>query len=89
MIVKTYAERFYCSPGVTDIEMTKRRLRKIKSLLEELGHPVFEIKSPHKSLINSLVCSIYLLDISTIYLVALRKIDPSPTPAIDILKEAG
>jgi len=72
-----------------DIEITKQRLRKVKSLLEKLGHPVFEIKSPHESLINSLVCSIYLLDISTIYLAALRKIDPSRTPAIDILKETG
>jgi glucose/mannose-6-phosphate isomerase len=69
-----------------DVEVTKERFRKIRSLLEELNHPVIEIKSPHKSLINSLVCSIYVLDISTIYLAALRKIDPSPTPAIDILK---
>jgi glucose/mannose-6-phosphate isomerase len=69
-----------------DTEMTKERFRKVRALLEEISHPVFEIKTPHKSLINSLVCSIYMLDISTIYLAALRKIDPSPTPAIDILK---
>ena len=70
-----------------DIEMTKERFRRVRSLLRDLDHPVFEIQSPHKNLINSIVCSIYLLDIATIYLAALRKIDPSPTPAIDILKE--
>ena len=70
-----------------DIEMTKERFRRVRSLLRDLDHPVFEIRSAHKSLINSIVSSIYLLDISTIYLAALRKIDPSPTPAIDILKE--
>ncbi len=69
-----------------DTEMIKKRFSKVKTLLQGLGHPVFEIKSPYKSLINSLICSIYLLDISTIYLSALRNIDPSPTPAIDILK---
>jgi glucose/mannose-6-phosphate isomerase len=72
-----------------EIDAVNERFNKIRSLLKDLNHPIFEVNSPQQNILHSLVCSVYLLDITTIYLAALRKIDPSPTPAIDILKGAN
>lgn len=66
--------------------ISRQRFKKIRSLFNQINQPVMEMKSPYRSLINAIICSIYLLDISTLYLAVSRQIDPAPTPAIDILK---
>ena len=45
-----------------------------------------EITGAEKSMINAIISSIYILDYATIYMAVARNVDPSPTPAIDILK---
>jgi hypothetical protein len=37
--------------------------------------------------LEAIISLIYILDYSSIYLALSRRIDPSPTPAIDILKK--
>ena len=45
-----------------------------------------EVHSVDGNIISKLVCLIYLLDYTTIYLAILSKIDPSPVIAIDFIK---
>ena len=42
--------------------------------------------SEDTNLLVALIRSIYILDYATIYIAIDRGLDPSPTPAIDILK---
>ncbi len=71
-----------------DRPVVRRRFEKIQNFFTQLGQPLMEIKAySAASLINTIICSIYIFDYSTIYLALLRNIDPSPTPAIDILKK--
>jgi glucose/mannose-6-phosphate isomerase len=70
-----------------DAPVVCRRFEKIQNFFTQLGQPLMEINTHSKaSLINTILCSIYICDYSTIYLAILKNIDPSPTPAIDILK---
>ena len=63
------------------------RFNKAKAFFNEIGQPLMEIISAEKSLINAIISSIYILDYATIYMAVTRNVDPSPTPAIDILKK--
>lgn len=69
-----------------DSPIVKERFNKISRLFAEIDQPLMEVDSFEKSLINAIVSSIYILDYATIYMAVSRKVDPSPTPAIDILK---
>jgi glucose/mannose-6-phosphate isomerase len=70
-----------------DDDLVHERFDKVKNFFTQLGQPIMEVDAySEANLINTLICSIYILDYSTIYLAILRSVDPSPTPAIDILK---
>ena len=70
-----------------DRPIVSERFEKIQYFLTQIGQPIMELSTClGTSLINTIISSIYILDYSTIYLAILRNIDPSPTPAIDILK---
>jgi len=70
-----------------DCPLVNERFEKVKFFFKEIGHPVMEITAAGKSMINAIISSIYILDYSTIYMAVTRNVDPSPTPAIDILKK--
>jgi hypothetical protein len=69
-----------------DPQITKQRFTKIRSLFNSVSQPFIEMKSPYRDLLSAIICSIFTLDVCTLYMAASRQIDPSPTPAIDILK---
>jgi glucose/mannose-6-phosphate isomerase len=71
-----------------DQPIVLERFKKIQNFFSQLGEPLMEINAYSESnLISTIICSIYIFDYSTIYLAMLRNVDPSPTPAIDILKK--
>lgn len=70
-----------------DSQAIAERFNKVKAFFKEIGQPAMEINTKEKSMINAIVCSIYILDYATIYMAVRRRLDPSPTPAIDILKK--
>jgi glucose/mannose-6-phosphate isomerase len=70
-----------------DCSLVDERFNQVKAFFNEIGQPVMELISSDKSLINAIMSSIYILDYSTIYMAISRNVDPSPTPAIDILKK--
>jgi glucose/mannose-6-phosphate isomerase len=71
-----------------DRPIVHERFKKIQNFFSQLGEPLMEIDAySETALINTIICSIYTFDYSTIYLAMLRNVDPSPTPAIDILKK--
>jgi glucose/mannose-6-phosphate isomerase len=72
-----------------DPPIVKKRFAKISRLFAETNHPAIEITSLEKGLLNAIICSIYILDYATIYRAISSGLDPSPTPAIEILKETN
>jgi glucose/mannose-6-phosphate isomerase len=70
-----------------DSSLVKERFNQVRGFFNEIGQPVMELVSTDNSLINAILSSIYILDYATIYMAISRNVDPSPTPAIDILKE--
>jgi glucose/mannose-6-phosphate isomerase len=70
-----------------DSSLVNERFKQVKALFNEIGQPVMELLSSEESLINAILASIYILDYDTIYMAISRNVDPSPTPAIDILKK--
>jgi glucose/mannose-6-phosphate isomerase len=71
------------SKDSTDIT---NRFGKFKILFKRIKQPFMQINMDKRNLLDAIVCSIYTLDFASIYMAVSRKIDPSPTPAIDILK---
>ncbi len=69
-----------------DYPIVNERFTKVKLFFKEIGQPLMEITAGEKSMINAIISSIYILDYATIYMAVTRNVDPSPTPAIDILK---
>ncbi len=70
-----------------DSSLVNDRFNQVKAFFNQIGQPVMELISTEESLINSILCSIYILDYATIYMAIKRNVDPFPTPAIDILKK--
>jgi len=70
-----------------DSSLVIERFNQVKGFFNEIGQPVMELISTEESLINAILSSIYILDYATIYMAISRNVDPSPTPAIDILKK--
>lgn len=73
---------------IHDVQLVKERFRKISSFFTEIGQPWMDIDISDNNLFEAIITSIYILDYSTIYMAISRNIDPSRTPAIDILKKA-
>jgi glucose/mannose-6-phosphate isomerase len=72
---------------VNDEPIVRERFEKVRSLFEKVVQSVMEIMIPEESLLHSLLSAIYILDLSTIYVAISKDTDPSPTPAINILKD--
>lgn len=70
-----------------DDEFTDHKFKKVQKLFREIGQRYIEIESPAQSLVDAILQMIYRLDFATLYVAIDRGIDPSPTPAIDILKK--
>lgn len=81
-ISKVLLVRWVCEQPIVN-----ERFKKIKSFLTIIGQPLMEVNAFEKNLLNAIISLIYILDFSTIYLALSRQVDPSPTPAIDILKK--
>jgi glucose/mannose-6-phosphate isomerase len=72
-----------------DYIFIKQRFTKMGALFYKKNQSLIDFESVHRSLINALISTIYILDYSTLYLAMARDIDPALTPAIDILKDAS
>ena len=73
--------------GKDDYVKTKERWQIVKELFHEKDIPYKEIFSQEGSILNKLVCLIYLLDYASIYNAIISKIDPSPIKSIDFIKK--
>jgi len=73
--------------GKDDYVKTKERWKIVKELFREKGIPYKEIFSQEGSILNKLVCLIYVLDYASIYTAIISKIDPSPVNSIDFIKK--
>jgi len=73
--------------GTEDHIKTKERWEIIKKYFKENKIEYREIHSISGNILSKLICLIYLLDYSTIYLAVQSKIDPSPVNSIDYIKK--
>jgi glucose/mannose-6-phosphate isomerase len=71
---------------IKDSEISRIRFDKLCYFFSEIGQPFKKFEIESESLLNALVYGTYFFDFVSIYLAGIRKINPSPTPAIDILK---
>jgi glucose/mannose-6-phosphate isomerase len=69
-----------------DDRVVNERFIKAKIFFTDVGQPFMEIDGYYDDLVNAIISSIYVLDLSTIYMAKMRNIDPSSTPAIDLMK---
>ena len=72
--------------GYDDQETTKQRWIILKEYLEYKKIEYQEIVSEKGNILTKIICMIYLLDYSSIYLAINRKVDPTPVKAIDFVK---
>ncbi len=73
--------------GTDDFIKTKERWKIIKDYFKKKNIDFEEVVSVEGNIISKLVCLIYLLDYTSIYLAILSKVDPSPVNAIDFVKK--
>jgi glucose/mannose-6-phosphate isomerase len=73
--------------GANDYVKTKERWKIIKEYFKSKNIDYEEVYSVDGNIISKLVCLIYLLDYTSIYLAVLSKIDPSPVDAINFIKK--
>ena len=73
--------------GKDDYAKTKEIWKIIKEFFSEKGIPYKEIFSQEGSILNKLVCLIYLLDYASIYNAIISKTDPTPIKSIDFIKK--
>lgn len=69
-----------------DSVLVRERVNKLRLLFQRISQHYYEVIAREDNIIAAAISSIYMLDFSTIYMAVSRKVDPSPTPAIDILK---
>ena len=72
--------------GYDDKETTKERWKIFKEFFEMKDVKYKEITSESGNILTKIICMIYLLDYSTIFLAAKLGIDPTPVNAIDFVK---
>ena len=70
-----------------DFIKTKERWKIIKEYFNTKNIEFEEVYSVDGNIISKLVCLIYLLDYTSIYLAIFSKVDPSPVDAIDFIKK--
>lgn len=64
----------------------RRRLELVKGLVAPKAAGLTEIKAQGRSLLAQMISLVYLGDFTSVYLAYLKKVDPTPTPLIDELK---
>ena len=67
-------------------ENVRERFRAFEELFTARGITPSNIVAEGETLLSNILGMIYLLDYASIYLAALKKVDPTPTPNIDALK---
>ena len=72
--------------GFDDQETTKQRWGILKEYFEYKNIEYQEIISKEGNILTKIICMIYLLDYSSIFLAINRGIDPTPVDAIDFVK---
>lgn len=72
--------------GFHDQKLVDERFDKVESFFRRIRLPVMEVRAPSNGILTSILSLIYILDYATLYLAITRNIDPTPTPAIEILK---
>jgi len=72
--------------GEDDFIKTKERWEIIKEFFQDSKIEYKEIRSVKGNILSKIICLIYLLDYSSIYLAVLSGIDPSPVKSIDFIK---
>ena len=73
--------------GKDDYEKTKERWKIVKELFHDKNIQYKEIFSQEGSILNKLVCLIYLFDYTSIYNAIISKTDPTPIKSIDFIKK--
>jgi len=73
--------------GKDDYEKTKERWKIIKELFRDKDVQYKEIFSQEGSILNKLICMIYLLDYVSIYNAIISKTNPTPVKSIDFVKK--
>lgn len=73
--------------GQDDYEATKERWEILKEFFESKNIDYKEITSKEGNILTKIICLIYLLDYSSIYLAVKLGIDPTPVNAINFVKD--
>ena len=73
--------------GKDDYVKTMERWKIVKEFFHEKDIQYKEIFSQEGSILNKLVCLIYLLDYASIYNAIISKTDPTPVKSIDFIKK--
>jgi glucose/mannose-6-phosphate isomerase len=73
--------------GQDDYETTKERWEILKEFFKSKNIEYKEITSQNGNILTKIICLIYLLDYSSIYLAVKFGIDPTPVDAIDYIKK--
>ena len=73
--------------GKDDYVKTKERWKIVKELFHDKDIQYKEIFSQEGSILNKLVCLIYLFDYVSIYNAIISKTDPTPVKSIDFVKK--
>jgi glucose/mannose-6-phosphate isomerase len=58
----------------------------LKSILSNSKQKFMELQAPGENYLENVVSYFYLLDVSTVYLAIMNKVDPSKTKSIDVFK---
>ena len=66
---------------------TKERWSIIKQYFSENEIEYYEIHSINGNILSKIICLIYLMDFTSIYLAIKNNIDPSTVKSIDFIKE--
>ncbi|MCX8188105.1 MAG: bifunctional phosphoglucose/phosphomannose isomerase [Nitrososphaeria archaeon] len=63
-----------------------KRFEIVKDIIRSSGHELMELKPECDKIIEAIVAYFYFLDVSTIYLAVMNRVDPSKTASIEYLK---
>ena len=73
--------------GKDDVKTTKERWTILKEFFKSKNIDYKEIISEEGNILTKIICLIYVLDYSSIFLAIKLKVDPSPVMAIDFIKK--
>jgi len=73
--------------GKDDVKTTKERWMILKEFFKSKNIDYKEIMSEEGNILTKIICLIYVLDYSSIFLAIKLKVDPSPVVAIDFIKK--